>query len=76
MRAVPANLSEPESYIGADEVADRFGMSLDWVYERAKSGELPSYKLPGGRRRFRYSEVQEAIERFREGPQIARLRRA
>lgn len=51
-------------------------MSLDWVYERAKSGELPSYKLPGGRRRFRYSEVQQAIEHFREGPQIPRLQGA
>jgi predicted DNA-binding transcriptional regulator AlpA len=40
-------------------------MSLDWVYERAKAGELPSYVFPGGRRKFLYSEVREALDRRR-----------
>jgi excisionase family DNA binding protein len=44
----------------ADEVAEVFGMSRDWVYERALAGDLPSYKLPGGKRRFLYSELLEA----------------
>ena len=37
------------------EVAHRLHVSVDWVYERAKAGDLPSYKLPGGRRIFRWS---------------------
>ena len=49
----------------------------DWVYERAKSGELPSFKLPGGLRRFRLSEVDRALEeRYREGGSVPRLRTA
>jgi excisionase family DNA binding protein len=52
----------------AAEVAKVFGMSRDWVYERALAGDLPSYKLPGGKRRFLYSELLDAVRRFREGP--------
>jgi hypothetical protein len=41
---------------------------VDWVYERAKSEELPSFKLPGGFRRFWWSEVVATLEeRYREG---------
>jgi excisionase family DNA binding protein len=56
---------EPERLLSADELAPLLGMSLDWVYERAKAGDLPSRVLPGGRRRFFYSEVREAIDRWR-----------
>jgi excisionase family DNA binding protein len=61
--------------LSADELAPILGMSLDWVYERAKAGELPSYEFPGGRRRFLYSEVREALARFRQGglPKVDRL---
>jgi excisionase family DNA binding protein len=58
----------PERFMTAAEVAKVFGMSRDWVYERALAGDLPSYKLPGGKRRFLYSELLEAARRFREGP--------
>jgi excisionase family DNA binding protein len=51
----------------ADEVAELFGMSRDWVYDQALARELPSYKLPGGKRRFLYSELIEALQRFKEG---------
>jgi excisionase family DNA binding protein len=51
----------------ADEVAQLFGMSRDWVYDQALACELPSYKLPGGKRRFLYSELIEALQRFKEG---------
>ena len=50
-----------------EQVAEMFAMSRDWVYERALAGDLPSYKLPGGKRRFLYSELLEAARRFREG---------
>jgi excisionase family DNA binding protein len=57
----------PERFLSADEVARLFGMSRDWVYDRALARELPSYKLPGGKRRFLYSELMEAAKRFRDG---------
>jgi excisionase family DNA binding protein len=56
---------EPERLLSADELAPILGMSLDWVYERAKAGDLPSLVLPGGRRKFLYSEVREALNRWR-----------
>jgi excisionase family DNA binding protein len=57
--------SEHERLLSADELAPILGMSLDWVYERAKAGDLPSLVLPGGRRKFLYSEVREAMDRWR-----------
>jgi hypothetical protein len=51
-------------------------MSLDWVYDQAKAGELPSFVFPGGRRKFLYSEVRDALDRWRcEPARSARLRR-
>jgi excisionase family DNA binding protein len=60
--------SQPDRFMSAEEVADLFNMSRDWVYDRALAGDLPSYKLPGGKRRFLYSELMDAVKRFREGP--------
>jgi excisionase family DNA binding protein len=61
--------SRPDDrFMSADEVAELFGMSRDWVYDRALARDLPSYKLPGGKRRFLYSELMDAVKRFREGP--------
>jgi excisionase family DNA binding protein len=47
-----------EPWIGVDDLALTLGVSTDWVYEKAASGELPSYKF-GGHRRFRVSEVED-----------------
>jgi excisionase family DNA binding protein len=57
-----------EPFLSAEQVAEIFGMSRDWVYARAAAGELPSYKLPGGKRRFLYSELLGSVRRYREGP--------
>jgi excisionase family DNA binding protein len=46
-----------EPWIGVDDLAVVLGVSNDWIYEKAASGELPSYKF-GGHRRFRVSEVE------------------
>ena len=62
------NPSTPEPYLTADQLAPLLSVSLDWIYERAKAGDLPSYVLPGGRRRFLFSEVQESMGRWRAGP--------
>jgi excisionase family DNA binding protein len=58
---------EPEPLLSAHELAPLMGMSPDWVYERAKVGDIPSYVFPGGRRRFLYSEVRKAMEKWRGG---------
>ena len=60
-----------EEFVTVADVARRLRVSVGWVYERAKSGELPSYKLPGGRRIFRWSEVVAVLEeRYREGGSV------
>lgn len=57
----PTHTPEPrprvEPWITAGELAELLDVSTDWVYEKAASGELPSY-LFGGHRRFRLSEVE------------------
>ncbi len=57
--------SQPR-FLNAAQVADLLDMSEDWVYERAKTGELPSLKLPGGRRRFPYDDLMAVLETFRD----------
>jgi excisionase family DNA binding protein len=51
-----------EPWISVDDLALVLGVSTDWVYEKAASGDLPSYKF-GGHRRFRISEVEEWASR-------------
>lgn len=51
-------MTEPERLIGAREVARILGMSTNWVYEKASSGELPSYTLSENARRFRASDIE------------------
>jgi len=65
-----------DGFVTVAEVARRLCVSVDWVYERAKSGDLPSYKLPGGRRLFRWSAVATLEDRYREGGSVQRLRTA
>jgi excisionase family DNA binding protein len=49
-----------ERMLTAREIADTLGVHENWVYDRAATGELPSYKF-GGNRRFRPSEVEAWI---------------
>lgn len=60
--------AQREPFLSASEVAELLGMSRDWVYERAAAGDLASYKFPGGKRRFLYSELLDAVRPFRQGP--------
>jgi len=50
-----------ERMLTAREIADTLGVHENWVYDRAATGELPSYKF-GGNRRFRPSEVEAWID--------------
>jgi excisionase family DNA binding protein len=54
-----------EPWIAAGELAELLGVSTDWVYEKAASGELPSHVF-GGHRRF-------ACPRWRRGRSSTRL---
>lgn len=50
-----------EPLITPEEAAEILGMSLDWIYQEASAGRIPSYKL-GGKRRFRASELEAFIQ--------------
>lgn len=55
-----------EPWISVDDLALILCVSTDWVYEKAASGELPSYKF-GGHRRFRLSEVEDWASKCASG---------
>ncbi len=57
--------SEQDRLLKAGDVAALFGVHVEWVYDRAKEGVLPSYRL-GRLRRFRESEVWAALASWRE----------
>jgi excisionase family DNA binding protein len=55
-----------ERLLTADEVAHVLGVHANYVYDLANHGDLPSLKF-GGNRRFRLSELEEWLDRQREG---------
>lgn len=67
-------MSEPalEPTISIEGAATALGMSVDWMYEKAAAGEIPSYKY-GGRRRFRVSELEAWLQDQREAPRVAEV---
>jgi excisionase family DNA binding protein len=54
----------------ARQVAEFLGLHENWVYDRAASGDLPSYKL-GGTRRFRREEIEAWLTAQRGVPATA-----
>ena len=46
-----------EPMMSVRQVAEFLGLHENWVYDRAASGDLPSYKL-GGTRRFRREDIE------------------
>lgn len=59
-----------ESMMTAHQVAELLGVHENWVYDRAASGGLPSYKL-GGARRFRREEIEAWLTAQRGAPAAA-----
>jgi excisionase family DNA binding protein len=61
-----------ERLLTARELADLLGLSPSTVLDRFEAGDLPGFRLYGGRVgapvRFRWSEVEEMLERGRHGP--------
>ena len=60
-----------EPWLAAGALAELLRVSTDWVYEKAASGELPSYVF-GGHRRFRLSEIEAWASQNAYGPQFGR----
>jgi predicted DNA-binding transcriptional regulator AlpA len=59
-----------ETLLNARQVAERLGLSPSTVLDRFESGDLPGFKLygrRGGPVRFRWSEIEAALERWRSG---------
>ena len=57
--------SEPgEELLSIPEVRQRLGMGKSWVYQRLKSGELPSVRL-GGNFKVRRQDLEEYIRKNR-----------
>jgi excisionase family DNA binding protein len=57
-----------ESLLTAREVAERLGLSPGTVLDRFEAGDLPGFKLygkAGGPVRFRWSEIEAALEAWR-----------
>lgn len=63
-----------EPLVDAKAVATHLAVPVSWVFESARSGAIPHLRL-GRYVRFRLSEVDEWLERCRDGGRVANLRR-
>jgi len=68
-----ATESAMEDFLTAHQLAEKFQVSSDWIYEQASHGGMPSYRI-GTIRRFRKSEIEEWLQRHREPHSLALLR--
>jgi hypothetical protein len=72
-QAAVVALLRVEPLLTARELAERLGVSADWVLDHWEADELPGFRLGGGKRgpvRFRWSEVELVLESWRRGPEI------
>lgn len=49
-----------------DEVADRLGVTKDWVWAQARAGRIPHVRL-GRYRRFREEAIEEWLRELEAG---------
>lgn len=56
-----------EPFVDVGAVKAHTGLPESWIYDHAKNGDFPSYKV-GHYRRFLLSEVDEYMRRHRERP--------
>jgi predicted DNA-binding transcriptional regulator AlpA len=65
-----------ERLLTARELGDLLGLSAGTILDRFERGDLPGFRLYGGRVgapvRFRWSEVEAMLEQGRCGPVVAR----
>lgn len=55
-----------EEFVDVNSLAKKFGPPASWWYQKAESGEVPSYKL-GKYRRFRMAEIESWLQSRRSG---------
>lgn len=60
-----ADENDPERLLSAEEVAQRLGMGVDWVYAETRRGRIPHIKL-GRYRRYRSSAIDEWLAGIEE----------
>jgi excisionase family DNA binding protein len=72
--AKPVKPSPPESerFVDAEYVATMLGVHVEWVYDRAKQGVLPSYQL-GRLRRFDPLEIRAVVRAWKTSSGVPRL---
>jgi len=51
-----SDLRFDENLIGAEELAERLGVGVQWVYDQVGLGRIPHFKV-GKYLRFRFSEI-------------------
>lgn len=65
-----------ERLLNARQVGELLGLSAGTVLDRFEAGDLPGFRLYGGRVgapvRFRWSEIEAMLEQGRCGPDVAR----
>jgi excisionase family DNA binding protein len=73
MSSAVASAGAMEDLLTAHQLAEKFQVSCDWIYEQASHGGMPSYRI-GTIRRFRTSEIEDWLQRHREPHSLALLR--
>src|SRR5512134_692739 len=70
--------SNPMHWLPIGEASRLLGVHIDTVREWADAGMLPSYRTPGGHRRFSQSELRHFLAQQRKPPskQLAPAERA
>ena len=59
--------TRPQEFLSPSEVGQELGMGKSWVYNRIRSGEIPSIKL-GHNLKVRRSDLEEYLEKQRYRP--------
>jgi excisionase family DNA binding protein len=61
----------PDDPLTPQDVAKLFKVSAATVSEWAEAGRLPSFRTPGGHRRFRWEDVEVFLRTTRVEPEAA-----
>ena len=57
--------------LDAYELAEKLGVSPQWIWRRVRTGELPCFKFARGSTRFDLAEVESWMERNRAGQKVS-----
>jgi len=59
----------PERLLTVEELSAVLGVSVRWIHERTRLGQIPCYRLPSGGRMLRFDpkEVRRWLEQYHAG---------